>query len=894
MLEIVTPDQACELLDVTATSELESWLTGNFGKQVLSNSRYWRNVGDQLSNAGAIEVSADEINPLVERIVNSIEAVIELRVADSGATPKGPRDAVRTLLGLSSGESSQLDSDTARSIAQDINVVFKGKRRTSTPTIEVIDRGIGIHPSYFSDTILALGQSLKGQKSYLIGMYGQGGSSTYDKCSYTIIVSRRHPDHLRNKERDQVGWTIVRKNLNVRAPVYSYLVDPDTKSVPVLSSSVAQSIRLDHGTRILHIEYRDTGGFATQEITNNAFYTLNYRLFNPLLPWTLSDMRGTSSVSRTMRGIPYRVGQLPDVTGIGSAEVRNLNSTSVVRHNTRYEHRLPSGSHLLVRWWVLQDERVLEGRRRPDHAARVRPYRDFARRYSRRVVSITRGGQTHAALTSNIFSRKGLRQIARSIVVQVDTDSLTFEEGASFFASNRADLKTASQDLVEEAINSAIDINIGELRAIEREREQELVAGRSASDEDRIRQHLDPMIRAFQRMNNVQGQGAVQNQRRRRQFSGRQVPTYIRFARTQTLEVRPGAPTRVDLLTDAADEVIRNRRTKFQIESNPEGVLRIDSPQGGSGRYRINLLPSADLAVGTRIEIKASITSSQAWYLETDPPCNMVVVPPPPPYIGQSPPTFIRFRSRNGTVHVRQGRARISLNTDATNDLGKNGELLDVSSPNPSVLPVLGKSGPRNGEFRVLLDVPENAPIGNWGEIRAVLVLEDGSYLDSRADLVIEPSLNPGGQTELERQPNYNIKDVREIPLVEDEISWEDMRNIFDLEHPWNAEDVAAYYETGAESQRQVTFYLNADNKDLRRVERLLAQRHSENSVDVFREMHRTLLCFHLYELASENGPEHTLEYQSYRDEMIRVNQTLLYQRSEFMDQPEIVLDEAD
>ena len=63
MLEIVTPDQACELLDVTATSELESWLTGNFGKQVLSNSRYWRNVGDQLSNAGAIEVSADEINP---------------------------------------------------------------------------------------------------------------------------------------------------------------------------------------------------------------------------------------------------------------------------------------------------------------------------------------------------------------------------------------------------------------------------------------------------------------------------------------------------------------------------------------------------------------------------------------------------------------------------------------------------------------------------------------------------------------------------------------------------------------------------------------------------------------------------------------------------------------
>ena len=594
-MKIASPDLARQLLDVTTSNDLEAWLTGAFGKHVLSDDRYWRNVGKQRSNAGAIEVSADEINPLVERIVNSIEAVIELRVADSGATPQGPRDAVRTLFSLPSGDSSQLDSDTARSIAQDVNVVFKSKRRNSTPMIEVVDRGIGIHPSAFSDTILDLGQSDKGQKPYLIGMYGQGGSSTFDKCSYTIIMSRRHPNHLDSGEQDRVGWTIVRKSLNVRAPVYRYLVDPDTKSVPVFSSSAAQSLGLEHGTRILHIEYRDTGGFATQAITNNAFYTLNYRLFEPLLPWTLSDARADSSVLRTMRGIPYRVGQLPDVTGIGSEEVRNLNSTSAVRHTTRYEHRLSSGSHLLVRWWILQDERVLEGRRRPDHAGRVRPYRDSTRRYSRRVVAITRGGQTHAALTSNIFFRKGLRQIARSIVVQVDTDSLTFEEGASFFASNRADLKTASQDLVEEAINSAIDINISELRAIEREREQEIVAGRSASDEDRIRQHLDPMIKAFQRRNNVQGRGAIQSQRHKEQFRGRKIPTYIRFARTRTLEVRPGIPTRIDLLTDAADQVIRNRRTKFQIESIPRGVMRIDSPQGGSGRYRVNLLPAANL-----------------------------------------------------------------------------------------------------------------------------------------------------------------------------------------------------------------------------------------------------------------------------------------------------------
>ena len=52
--------------------------------------QYWRNVGDQRSNAGPIEASADEINPLVERIVNGMEAVIELRVAESGEQPPEP------------------------------------------------------------------------------------------------------------------------------------------------------------------------------------------------------------------------------------------------------------------------------------------------------------------------------------------------------------------------------------------------------------------------------------------------------------------------------------------------------------------------------------------------------------------------------------------------------------------------------------------------------------------------------------------------------------------------------------------------------------------------------------------------------------------------------------
>ena len=846
-----------------------------------SESDHWKNVGNQRSNAGAIEASADEINPLIERIVNSMEAMIELRVADSRTVPDTPRDAIRRLFHVPDGDCSRLEWQEAQELAQHVLVTFKGESRNSRPTIEIRDKGIGIHPSDFADSILALGQSDKGQKPYLVGLYGQGGSSTFDKCEYTVIVSRRHPNHLSPGQGDVSGWTVVKRSLNVRAPVYKYLIDPETGSVPVFSGSISDHVGLDHGTIIAHLEYRNTGGFATQEITNNAYYTLNYRLFDPLITWTLSDRRKNAKVSRTMRGIPYRLSQLPTATGIGSSATRTSSESTGIRHHIHYEHVLSSGANLKVEWWILQDEHIDSGRRRPRHEERVRPYQDRTRRYSRRAIAITRGGQTHAALTTNIFASKRLRQLARSIIVQVDSDSMTYEEGASFFASNRADLKTASQDLVEEAIASAIDLYLDQLRAIEREREQEIVSGRGASDEDRIRKHLDPMIRAFQQGNSRQGSTTDQNRRRDHSFRGRQIPTYLRFARRNALEIRPGVPTFVELLTDAADRAVRDRRTVLQTSSGHED-LRIGSPEGGNGRFRVRLFPPGNLPIGTQIDLNAFIARPGAWHVDADRPCRLVVVPPPPPYEGKYPPTHIRFRSQNGSVHVRQGGSRIAIVTDAPNDIARHGASLTVASPDPHDLPILGSSGPKDGEFRIGLRVHEDAPLGPAGRIGASLTLKDGSSLESFAELVIDPSNKRGGQTDLVSQPNYDIKDVTEIRKSEDGISWSDMATILGADDPWNGEDVGAYLETGDEAQRKVVFYLNADNRHLKEVERKIVLSQSENAVDSFREMHRSLLCLHLYKLATRKGIEAEPIY-SYRGEMIRVSETLLFTRDEFM-----------
>ena len=251
------------LASIETPSRVSSWLRRNVSSNVLEKDDYWRYVGGLRSNAMSIHASADEVNPLVERIVNGLEAVIELEVANSGYVPASPRDAAQVLFGVTRGQVGTLTDSNARSLADNVQLIFKGQRRE--PTVVVRDRGIGIHPSEFDTTILAIGQSDKGDRPYLIGMYGHGGSSTFDKCEYTVILSRRRPSLLTPSQKDQVGWTVVRRQIGGRLFRYRYLVDPATGKVPFGDGSDGSSIDLAHGTLVAHIGYKGLGGCGARD-----------------------------------------------------------------------------------------------------------------------------------------------------------------------------------------------------------------------------------------------------------------------------------------------------------------------------------------------------------------------------------------------------------------------------------------------------------------------------------------------------------------------------------------------------------------------------------------------------------------------------------------------------
>jgi hypothetical protein len=104
-----------------------------------------------------------------------------------------------------------------------------GDTRRGQSSVIIQDSGIGQHPDDLPKTILGLQESNKIDKQYLIGAFGQGGSSTFAYCPYSLIFSRRHPQCLGEGKQDLIGWTIVRQfdQDSWKTFRYEYLVSSD-------------------------------------------------------------------------------------------------------------------------------------------------------------------------------------------------------------------------------------------------------------------------------------------------------------------------------------------------------------------------------------------------------------------------------------------------------------------------------------------------------------------------------------------------------------------------------------------------------------------------------------------------------------------------------------------
>ena len=286
--------------------EQYQWLSAEDRSGVWAQGKlHWVPVGLDRGNGGRIKLAGEPMNPLAERLVNGMESLIEharlreLLKNSVAEVPASPRDAVLRYFGFTKLDAIERLEDEERKemrakadmVRKNLNITLSFERKVKEFAVTVRDHGMGQTPPNMHRTLLSLGRTDKADKPYLIGVFGQGGSSAFAIAKYSIVITRRAADIRKDGEHAGAGWTIVREiqPKGRRDPYYAYLAAAEDGTVPRVESEEADAAGFENGAHFCHIAY----DFGTSEssIARSMYQSLNHVLFNPVMPYELFALK---------------------------------------------------------------------------------------------------------------------------------------------------------------------------------------------------------------------------------------------------------------------------------------------------------------------------------------------------------------------------------------------------------------------------------------------------------------------------------------------------------------------------------------------------------------------------------------------------------------------------
>ena len=193
----------------------------------------WRAYGGVQNNSGTfLNQQADARGALVEKIVNSIDAVLTREAhargdMGTGDLPRSMFDAAERYFGIRDGKLHNISpAERNQLAARSVQVVFSGERRR--PTVTIVDQGEGQSPQRFPETFVSLSADNKRTIPFVQGKFNMGSAGAVPFCGtehhYQLILSRRHQDAPGDSRR--WGVTVVRRrrpDRDEKTSVFQYL-----------------------------------------------------------------------------------------------------------------------------------------------------------------------------------------------------------------------------------------------------------------------------------------------------------------------------------------------------------------------------------------------------------------------------------------------------------------------------------------------------------------------------------------------------------------------------------------------------------------------------------------------------------------------------------------------
>lgn len=468
-------DTISKLLDAKTVEDVVAFLRSLREEGVKSK---WLPVGGVDNNLATIGLGRDPAAGLVERITNGLDAVIDREWQERGTPPNvlSPRDASEEWFDIPSGKMSNIKKEQIKKysdLAKKVVITLHDSSVSSSPTVDIRDRGTGIKASEFSESILGLNKNRKLRKLFLAGAFGQGGSTALAYSQWTIIASKETSESGGNKlALTLVGFDAGDPNVDKHG-YYKYLVNPKTGHPFEIE---VEGDDFEEGTLVRHISM-DLGKYRSifTSPTNSLWYLVHNYLFDPVLPFTISDLRQSTQkalksggTSRTVLGNTRRLSQ---------------------GENTEYQNSASLSfrdGEVSIHWWVLNSDGSNARDRITNYTLASKP------------IIVTFNGQKQGEYPNTIIKNDlKLPFLDRYLIVQVDCDRLDSDARRQLFPTTRESIReTAIGDDLRRLITETLSGD-EELIRLDRERKKKLVNKVESSAVETIRKRLSNRVKVF-------------------------------------------------------------------------------------------------------------------------------------------------------------------------------------------------------------------------------------------------------------------------------------------------------------------------------------------------------------------------------------------------------------
>ncbi len=615
---------------------------------LFQNQNNWYPLGGNENNFGTIEnQQASSIGALIEKITNSIDAILMKKCYEYGINPKS-KDAPQTmqeaveLFYKDTYQNWNLPS-FIKAQAHEIQIIADGtyKNRAKDTSLIIYDNGEGQHPKDFENTFLSIGKGNKNDILFVQGKYNMGGTGSIVFCGknrYQLIASKRYDGS------GEFGFTLIRKHpfskedkKTKKNTWYEYLkIDGKIVSFSIDALDLGLHSRDFKTGSIIKLYSYDLPTGAKSVISKDLRERVDEYLFEPVLPILMVDTKERYPHDRNLQRESF-----------GLKRRLEKEDNKYIEEYFTQEYKSKRIGDMKITSYIfkskIEDKNVAESKKTIK--------KEFFS--SNMYIIFTLNGQVQGHLTSEFITRSLKFPLLKEyLLVHVDCTNMEYDFRSQLFMASRDRLKEGEEyrHLREVLTKELKDSKL----AIIHKKRKDSISIDSSNTKDLIKSFTENLplnndllkllnntfdIERDDKKKKDKKSKKNKKQKDKEEFLPQRFPSFFKFKGSKkgvnAVKIEKGKSRTLQFLTDVENHYFDrdddNGELKISIvdmgnsgssgdgKFTPNEIsdifdVSISSPE--DGKIKISLKPTDSMEVGNNIQIKVDLSSPMEDFSE--------------------------------------------------------------------------------------------------------------------------------------------------------------------------------------------------------------------------------------------------------------------------------------